>query len=311
MMIYNKNFKTNLSMKEFFKNFKKQKSARWLSIIGLNLATIVLIMIGIQMLYAPDEGTKKKTKKEESIEQKEQYKRETETLDIEMIFVEGGTFMMGCTKEQDGDCILVLYNIGLGKDMEFDWERPAHQVTVSSFNIGKYEVTQAQWVAVMGKNPSRIRGNNLPVHSINWYDAQEFISKLNELTGKQYRLPTEAEWEFAARGGNKSQGYKYSGSNTVTEVATPATKLYRVGSLQPNELGIYNMSGNVAEWCSDWFEFYSSDAKTNPQGPSTSDRRVVRGGGINDKAQSFRVSSRFPKPPDRRFQDDGLRLVHP
>jgi len=253
----------------------------------------------------------KTAKKESKRIAGEKYKQETESLDIEMIFVEGGTFMMGCTKEQEGDCVLVLYNYGLGKDMEFDWERPAHQVTVSSFNIGKYEVTQAQWVAVMGSNPSRIRGNNLPVHGISWYNAQEFIIRLNELTGKKYRLPTEAEWEFAARGGNKSLGYKYSGSNTVTEVAPPARRLYRVGSLQPNELGIYNMSGNVGEWCNDRFELYSGDAKTNPQGSSTSDRRVVRGGGLHDKTQSFRVSSRFPKPPDRTFQDDGLRLVHP
>ena len=275
----------------------------------------LLLFIGIpkfnqrlQKIVRVEKGAKT-TKKEAKRIADEQYKRETETPDIAMIFVEGGTFMMGCTKEQDGDCVVILnYN---GEPTEFEWEEPAHQVTVSSFYIGKYEVTQAQWVKVMGRNPSRIRGDNLPVHSINWYDAQEFISRLNALTGKQYRLPTEAEWEFAARGGNKSQGYKYSGSNTVTEVAPPARRLYRVGSLQPNELGIYNMSGNVGEWCNDRFELYSGDAKTNPQGSSTSDRRVVRGGGLHDKTQSFRVSSRFPKPPDRTFQDDGLRLVHP
>ena len=261
----------------------------------------------------------KTAKKESKRIAGEKYKQETESLDIEMIFVEGGTFMMGCTKEQEGDCVLVLYNYGLGKDMEFDWERPAHQVTVSSFNIGKYEVTQAQWVAVMGSNPSRIRGNNLPVHRISWYDAQEFIIRLNELTGKKYRLPTEAEWEFAARGGNKSQGYKFSGSNTFTEVAriVGSASPYPVGSMQPNELGIYNMSGNVREWCNDWFGPYSSDAKINPRGPATGDRRIVRGGDVSRaddifvSIQLLRVSSRNPTLPDRRFTLNGFRLVHP
>ena len=270
---------------------------------------LLVIYTQSQQKDAPVEVAKMSKREAKQIAD-EQYKRATETLDFEMIFVEGGAFTMGCT---DGDCIVTLMHIELGKYVDFDWEKPAHQVTVGSFHISKYEVTQAQWVAVMGgKITTYYKGDNLPAYTINWYDAQEFIRKLNAMTGKQYRLPTEAEWEYAARGGNKSQGYKYSGSNTFNEVAriVSAARPYPVGSMQPNELGIYNMSGNVGEWCYDWFGTYSSDAKINPQGPPKGERRIVRGGDIAHSVQLFRVSSRFPTPPDRRTVN-GFRLVHP
>ncbi|MBQ3247480.1 MAG: formylglycine-generating enzyme family protein [Alistipes sp.] len=187
---------------------------------------------------------------------------------IEMVFVKGGTFMMSATPEQ-------------GKDANSD-EKPAHSVTVSDFYIGKYEVTQAQWEAVMGENPSCFKGENRPVERVSWNDIQEFIEKLNAKTGKKYRLPTEAEWEYAARGGNQSKGYKYSGSNDIGSVAwytkNSSSQTHPVGQKQPNELGLYDMSGNVYEWCSDWFGRYSSGSQTNPTGPAKGSRRVLRGG---------------------------------
>ena len=225
-------------------------------------------------------------------------------VEIEMIYVEGGTFTMGCTKEQGNDCL--------------DSEKPVHQVTVSSFYIGKYEVTQAQWKAVMGNNPSEFEGDNFPVESVSWYDIQEFILILNAGTGKTYRLPTEAEWEFAARGGNKSQGYKYSGSNTIDNVAWYFNEdnyneynatTYPVGTKSPNELGIYDMSGNVYEWCNDWRGDYSSNAQVNPKGPSSGHYRVVRGGSYNFNENPCRVSFRFSDPPKYGYINHGFRLV--
>ena len=155
-----------------------------------------------------------------------------------MVYVQGGTFMMGATSEQGSDA--------------YDNEKPAHQVTLSSFSIGRYEVTQEEWQAVMGSNPSWFKGPKRPVENVSWDDCQAFIKKLNEMTGKQFRLPTEAEWEFASRGGIKSQGYKYSGSNNLNSVAWYADNsgntTHDVGQESPNELGIYDMSGNVWEW---------------------------------------------------------------
>jgi len=218
---------------------------------------------------------------------------------FEMVHVQGGTFMMGCTAEQGSDC--------------FSDEKPAHQVTVSSFNIGKYEVTQAQWKAVMGNNPSYFKGDNLPVENVSWDDVQEFISKLNAKTGKKYRLPTEAEWEFAARGGNSSKGYMYSGSNTLSNVAwyedNSGEKTHPVGSKQPNELGIYDMSGNVYEWCSDWYGVYTSAAQTNPKGASSGSYRVLRGGSWYNTAVFCRVARGSYNIPGGRNRGYGLRLV--
>lgn len=217
---------------------------------------------------------------------------------FKMIRVEGGTFTMGCTSEQ-GNC--------------WDDEEPAHKVTLSTYYIGETEVTQALWKAVMGSNPSYFKGDNLPVESVSWNDCQEFIRKLNQLTGKTFRLPTEAEWEYAARGGNKSHGYKYSGSNTVGNVAwhidNSVSKTHTVRTKSPNELGLYDMSGNVFEWCSDWKGSYNSSAQTNPKGPSSGSDRVLRGGSCAILAWRCRVSSRICGAPDYRNGDYGFRLA--
>ncbi len=225
---------------------------------------------------------------------------EVNGVSFDMIMVEGGTFTMGATPEQ-GDA--------------YDWEKPTHQVTLSSFMIGKYEVTQAQWEAVMGSNPSSFKGDNLPVEFVSWNDCQTFIKKLNSITGKNFRLPTEAEWEYAARGGNKSRGYKCAGSDNIDDVAwyddNSGVMTHAVGTKQPNELGLYDMSGNVWEWCSDWYGDYSSSAQTNPTGATSGLYRVCRGGCWFYGAGYCRVSYRFDITPDYSFDGLGLRLVLP
>ena len=219
-----------------------------------------------------------------------------------MVYVEGGTFTMGATSEQ-------------GSDVNED-EKPTHSVTLSSFSIGKYEVTQAEWQAVMGSNPSFFTSDdNLPVEQVCWDDCQTFITKLNALTGKTFRLPTEAEWEYAARGGNKSKGYKYAGSNNIGDVAwydsNSGSKTHAVGTKQPNELGLYDMSGNVYEWCSDWYGSYSSPSQTNPTGASSGSNRVNRGGSWFSFAWYCRVSFRYCSSPGNRDDYLGLRLALP
>ncbi len=206
----------------------------------------------------------------------------------------------------------------MGGDMySSKYDKPVHTVTVDGFLIGETEVTQAQWQVVMGSTPSRFKGENkLPVENVSWYDVQEFIRKLNKLTGKTYRLPTEAEWEFAARGGIQSKGYTYSGGNYLDDVAwyerNSGNKTHPVGTKQPNELGIYDMSGNVREWCSDWRDtFYSSEAQTNPQGATTGENRINRGGGADNSVTSngCSVSCRNSSSPDERDYFQGFRLV--
>ena len=219
-------------------------------------------------------------------------------VSFDMIAVEGGTFTMGATEEQ-------------GNDAESN-ESPTHQVTLSSYMIGKTEVTQELWQAVMGSNPSIYSNSNLPVETVSWEDCQIFITKLNGLTGKKFRLPTEAEWEYAARGGNKSQGYKYSGSNTIDDVAwyrsNSSSGPHLVATKAPNELGIYDMSGNVWEWCSDRYGDYSSSAQTNPTGPASGANRVLRGGGWSDDARYCRVSFRSSLSPSGSYSYMGFRL---
>ena len=215
-----------------------------------------------------------------------------------MVYVEGGTFTMGATSEQ--------------KKPDDD-EKPTHRVSLSSFYIGKYEVTQALWKAVMGSNPSHFEGDNLPVENVSWNDCQTFLRKLNAMTGKNFRLPTEAEWEFAARGGNRSRGYQYSGSNVLSDVAwyydNSGSKTHNVGTKAPNELGIYDMSGNVWEWCQDWKGSYIGSAQTNPKGPSSGSYRVDRGGSWFNFAWSCRVACRYCHTPDYRYFDLGFRLA--
>ena len=228
----------------------------------------------------------------------------TETITVngvsfKMVAVEGGTFTMGATSEQGSDA--------------YSDESPTHSVTLSDFAIGETEVTQELWKAVMGSNPSSFSGTNLPVETVSWYDCQTFISKLNNLTGKNFRLPTEAEWEYAARGGNKSKGYKYAGSNTLGDVAwyygNSSSKTHSVKQKQANELGLYDMSGNVWEWCQDWYGSYSSSAQTNPTGSTSGSYRVLRGGSWISDARDCRVSSRGNTTPTNTYNFLGLRLA--
>ena len=233
-----------------------------------------------------------------------------------MVHVSGGTFQMGATSEQ-------------GSDYESD-ERPVHSVTLSDYWIGETEVTQALWYAVMGQKPtsggsqwksSYGLGDNYPAYYVSWNDCQTFIQTLNELTGMSFRLPTEAEWEFAARGGNSSQGYKYAGSNTIGDVAwywnnipsqssgTSGYGTQPVATKSPNELGLYDMSGNVWEWCQDWYGSYSSSAQMDPVGPSSGSDRVERGGSWYHNARICRVAHRYCSTPSDRGNLLGLRLA--
>ena len=215
-----------------------------------------------------------------------------------MVEVGGGTFTMGATSEQGSDA--------------WDEEKPAHEVTLSDYYIGQTEVTQALWEAVMGSNPSDSKGDNLPVERVSWDDCQVFIQKLNQLTGKQFRLPTEAEWEYAARGGRKSRGYKYAGGNNIDSVAwcdgNSGNETHPVATKQANELGIYDMSGNVLEWCSDWCGDYTSSSQSDPQGSSSGSFRVIRGGCYYNFARNCRVSYRISNTLDYRSGYLGLRL---
>lgn len=216
-----------------------------------------------------------------------------------MVFIDGGTFTMGATSERG--------------NAAFDYEK-AHQVTLSSFRICKYEVTQREWRAVMGSNPSKFKGENRPVENVSWDDCQQFISKLNQLTGNHFRLPTEAEWEYAARGGNRSRGYKYSGSFSIDKVAwyagNSSRSTHNVGTRQPNELSLYDMSGNVDEWCQDWCGNYSSSAQINPVGPSSGSLRVFRGGNwFSGDDKRCTVFDHCGGSPSIRSFDLGLRLA--
>ena len=224
----------------------------------------------------------------------------TDNLNLEMIFVEGGTFTMGATPEQEP-----------GK---FDCSKPAHDITLDSFYIGKYPVTQQQWEAIMGENPSQFKSKNKPVEMVSWDDIQPFLYKLNKRTGRNYRLPTEAEWEYAARGGQNSRGYKYSGSDKLSDVGWfegNSDETQPVGKKKPNELGIHDMSGNVWEWCQDWYEidYYKSSPRYNPQGPSNGSKRVCRGGSWYFIAGNCRVSNRLGESPDYCSKKLGFRLV--
>lgn len=227
-------------------------------------------------------------------------------VSFEMVPVEGGTFTMGATAEQ-------------GSDAAGD-EQSAHEVTVSGFAIGKHPVTQALWEAVTGENPSFFKGDpSRPVECVSWNDCQKFISKLNtklglpDASGRSFRLPTEAEWEYAARGGNRSMGYRYSGSDDIGAVAwydeNSNDTTHPVGEKGPNELGVYDMSGNVWEWCGDWYGNYPSEAERDPTGPSSGSDRVLRGGSWDDHARYCRVSYRGNLQPDDRIDIGGFRLV--
>lgn len=234
------------------------------------------------------ECEEKARKERESLERerKERMARgemEVEGVKFKMVYVEGGTFMMGATEEQGGDASYI--------------EKPVHKVTLDDFYIGETVVTQGLWKSVVGKNPSYFDGNdNLPVVNVSWVDAQEFTKELSHITGRSFRLPTEAEWEYAARGGNRSKGYKYSGSNFIEKVAwydeNSKSKTHPVKEKKPNELGLYDMSGNVGEWCQDWYGEYGIDTQESPQGSALGFYKVYRGGSWGHSAKNCRVSCR-------------------
>lgn len=218
-------------------------------------------------------------------------------LKHEMVFVEGGTFQMGCNVEGRG-------------------ANPIHTVKLNSFNIGKFEVTQAQWKAVMGNNPSVFPDcENCPVENVSWNDVQLYLQELNSQTGKNYRLPTEAEWEYAAKGGRSKMGYIYSGSNDFNTVAwlkkIGRGKTHVVGGKQANELGVCDMSGNVSEFCSDWLGDYNGYNETNPTGASSGQFRVLRGGSWDDDAKDSLLAFRFGSYPEGFSSFIGFRLVLP
>jgi formylglycine-generating enzyme required for sulfatase activity/TolB-like protein len=232
-----------------------------------------------------------------------------------MVLVEGGSFQMG---SNNGD----------------DNEKPVHSVTVKSFYLGKYEVTQKEWVEVMGSNPSRLKGDNLPVEEVSWYEAVEYCNKRSvkegltpayrgsgdsiicDFNATGYRLPTEAEWEYAAKGGNKDlMVYEYSGGNSAGAVAwytdNSGGQTHPVGTKQPNSLGLYDMSGNVWEWCWDRYGSYSSGAQTDPRGASSGFHRVHRGGSWDYAAAHVRSANRSINAPSIRFSNVGFRLLRP
>lgn len=220
-------------------------------------------------------------------------------VSFNMIRIDGGTFMMGATNEQQNP------NPN---------EEPVHQVTLSSFYMGETEVTQALWETVMGKNPSNFKGAERPVEMVSWKECQSFIKKLNKKTGLSFRLPTEAEWEYAARGAGKSKGYQYSGSDYIDIVAwydrNSDGRTHDVKTKQANELGLYDMSGNVGEWCQDWKDDYPTAAQNDPMGPSSGSLRIVRGGDWRDFDSMCRVAFRnFYFKPDEKSNIIGLRLV--
>ena len=215
---------------------------------------------------------------------------------------------MGATLEQSSDA--------------FDDEFPTHNVSLSSYYIGETEVTQALWKAVMETEPTYNggwvkkfgKGSGYPAYRVSWNDIQVFINKLNRLTGKRFRLPTEAEWEYAARGGKNSKRYKYAGSNKIDNVAWYDQNTNNKGSKPvmtklPNELGLYDMSGNVDEWCSDWYGEYDRGPQTNPKGESNGVYRVLRGGCWSRDAKYCRVSNRRNSTPDDCFSNRGFRLA--
>jgi formylglycine-generating enzyme required for sulfatase activity len=234
-----------------------------------------------------------------------------------MIGVQGGTYFMGA---QNTSSTGTNYDVNAHSQ-----ESPVHKVTLSSYSIGQTEVTQALWYAVMGYKPTTGNmqwsssfglGDNYPAYYLSYANIQSFITKLNKLTGKTFRMPTEAEWEYAARGGKQSKKYIYPGSNTVGDVAwdedNSTAKSHPIKTKAANELGIYDMGGNMAEWCSDWYSstYYTSKAQTNPTGPTTGTIRVLRGGDWTDEAIDCRVSYRgVYYVGDGSGYNTGLRLV--
>ncbi len=223
------------------------------------------------------------------------------TTGMEFVYVKGGCYPMGDT---------------FGDGFRFSHERPVHEVCVDDFYMGKYEVTQDEWQKIMGNNPSHFnKGSSYPVEQVSWHDTQDFIHRLISRSGKNYILPTEAQWEYAARSGGKNE--KYAGSNSIDSVGwhkgNSSKSTHPVGQKQPNGLGIYDMSGNVSEWCSDWFDenYYSSSPHNNPPGSSAGSYRILRGGTWYNKPRSARAYNRARLGPEKSSSDHGFRLALP
>lgn len=243
-------------------------------------------------------------------ELQEDYTETAFGMNMEMVYVKGGEFMMGYTKEQELD----IPNIPDSSD-----KKNTRKTKLDSYHIGRYEVTQAQWKAVVGTEPSHFKGDSLPVEKVSWEDAQEFCKKLSEQTGKKYVLPTEAMWEYAARGGVHKTNTKYAGGNNINEVAwyknNSNNKTHPVGSKKANALGLYDMSGNVAEWCLDWFGdmtylgAYDPTDDYNPQGPTSGMSHMTRGGYWSSVDASCQVSNRINFRPDGRLNVFGFRVA--
>ena len=230
----------------------------------------------------------------------ERQRFEANGVSFEMVWVEGGTFIQGTTPEQ-------AINTWLCR------KHPAHKVTLRGYWMGETVVTGALWKAVMGNGSFLHRGGDLPVVNVSWNTVHDFLVKLNRITGVQFRLPTEAEWEYAARGGENSKGFRYSGSNVLNAVGwymgNSSKKLLPVKVKAPNELGLFDRSGGVFEWCSDWYGEYHADEQTNPVGPSVGRCRVHRGGSYWSLDKDCRVSSRGRFPPNWINEDIGFRIV--
>ncbi len=265
------------------------------------LYVLLALLISIPS-FATDAPPTKLKLRDPAAASREQGKPNAEPVTgMEFVFVKGGCYRMG---SNDGSTD----------------EKPPHEVCVSDFSMGKYEVTQGQWQKVMGNNPSNFKqcGPDCPVEQVSWNDAQEFIRKLNTQSGRQYRLPTEAEWEYAARSGGKDE--KWAGTNDEAGVGKFAwieknsgKMTHRVGLKKANGLGLHDMSGNVWEWCQDWYNeaYYEDSPKDNPPGADIGEQRVLRGGSWGDVALGARAADRDWSEPAYWGSNSGFRLVLP
>ena len=273
---------------------KKSNALPWvlLAVVAI-VATVVILM-----LLPGKEDNTESAAKENVIENKTEITIEANGVAIPMKLISGGTFTMGGSLE--------------GIDYK-DNELPAHSMEVESFYMSEYEVTQQLWTAVMGTNPSEFIGEQNPVENVNWYDCVEFTKKLCSLTGKTFRLPTEAEWEYAAKGGANQENYEFAGSNHIGDVAWAASNsgktTHPVGQKRCNGCGLYDMSGNVYEWCSSWYAPYTVETMYNPMGPDYGEDKVFRGGSWKYSDTYCRVTYRPHTNPYGRYNNLGLRLV--
>ncbi len=295
----------NEPTEQYHKNPPQESAHNKGNIVQKVIAAIVFIIIVATIffvfLYEPGSGSSEEIITTDSTSQNLIPDDPIKRLEYDMVAINGGTLMLGATSEQ----------VAYAMNQEF----PAHEVTLSSYQIGRYEVTQEQWEAVMGYNPSRNIGAKMPVENVSWNECQSFLQALNAKTGKNYRLPTEAEWEFAARGGNQSHYYIYSGSDDADAVAwhkgNSGGTTHDVGTKLANELGLYDMSGNVFEWCNDKYGHYDYGDEYNPQGYGTSSKvRVGHGGGYNLGTKFCRVSNRTQGTTNYKSESLGFRIAH-